>query len=222
MQQTTISAPPPPPAAGLPAPGIASSPSEAYEAAVAQRETIEEQLRDLRERRHDVASELTDHPTSDGANRAGIEAQVASLDGRILGLEQQLAQASQQAIALAGVPGAVVRRDAEIVRSGPPEEMFIVVPVVFTIFVLCPLVITWAIRMLRKGQPQRAVDSSPQVQDRLSRIEHAVDAIALEVERVSEGQRFLTKVFADGGQRVLAQGAAQPVELPAHETAARG
>ncbi len=30
--------------------------------------------------------------------------------------------------------------------------------------------------------------------DRLQRLEHAVDAIAIEVERISEGQRFLTKL----------------------------
>lgn len=32
---------------------------------------------------------------------------------------------------------------------------------------------------------------------RLDRIEHAVEAIAVEVERISEGQRFTTKLLAD-------------------------
>ena len=31
----------------------------------------------------------------------------------------------------------------------------------------------------------------------LKRVDHAVDAIAIELERVGEGQRFLTKVLAD-------------------------
>ncbi len=35
------------------------------------------------------------------------------------------------------------------------------------------------------------------VEERLARIEQAVDAIAVEVERVAEGQRFATKLFAD-------------------------
>src|SRR5262249_6761873 len=35
------------------------------------------------------------------------------------------------------------------------------------------------------------------VEDRLARIEQAVDAIAVEVERVAEGQRFATKLFAE-------------------------
>ena len=33
--------------------------------------------------------------------------------------------------------------------------------------------------------------------DRLTRMEQAIDAIAVEVERISEGQRFTTKILAD-------------------------
>lgn len=32
---------------------------------------------------------------------------------------------------------------------------------------------------------------------RLERLEHAVDAIALEIERISEGQRFTTKLLSE-------------------------
>ena len=34
-------------------------------------------------------------------------------------------------------------------------------------------------------------------EERLARIEQAVDAIAVEVERISEGQRFTTKLLAE-------------------------
>ena len=37
----------------------------------------------------------------------------------------------------------------------------------------------------------------PEVSARLERIEQAVDAIAIEMERVSEGQRFTTKLLAE-------------------------
>jgi hypothetical protein len=39
---------------------------------------------------------------------------------------------------------------------------------------------------------------STEAMQRLDRIETAVDAIAIEVERVSEGQRFLTRLFTEG------------------------
>jgi hypothetical protein len=35
------------------------------------------------------------------------------------------------------------------------------------------------------------------IEERLSRIEQAIDAVAVEVERVSEGQRFTTKLLAE-------------------------
>jgi hypothetical protein len=42
--------------------------------------------------------------------------------------------------------------------------------------------------------------TSVETDQRLERIEHAIDAMAVEVERISEGQRFVTKLLADRGQ----------------------
>jgi hypothetical protein len=36
--------------------------------------------------------------------------------------------------------------------------------------------------------------------ERMTRLEHAVESIALEVERISEGQRFTTKLLAERAQ----------------------
>ncbi len=55
--------------------------------------------------------------------------------------------------------------------------------------------------------------------DRLTRLDQAVDTIAIEVERISEGQRFLTKVMTENGARALGPGPAQPVEVHAREAA---
>lgn len=44
----------------------------------------------------------------------------------------------------------------------------------------------------------------PEVASRLERMEQSIDAIAVEVERISEGQRFTTKLLADTqGNRAL-------------------
>jgi hypothetical protein len=68
-------------------------------------------------------------------------------------------------------------------------------------FVMCaviaigfPLARAFARRMDRKSVTP-AIDSDTRV--RLERIEHAVDAIAVEVERISEGQRYSSKVLAE-------------------------
>ena len=47
----------------------------------------------------------------------------------------------------------------------------------------------------RKRSP--ALPRSEKDDERLRRIEEAVDAIAVEVERISEGQRFTTKLLAE-------------------------
>ena len=43
---------------------------------------------------------------------------------------------------------------------------------------------------------------SPDVLARLERMEQAIDSIAVEVERISEGQRFTTKLLAERGDPV--------------------
>ncbi|CAA9307954.1 MAG: hypothetical protein AVDCRST_MAG40-792 [uncultured Gemmatimonadaceae bacterium] len=62
-------------------------------------------------------------------------------------------------------------------------------------FIGTPLARAFARRMDRKPVPAPA--ASADVVTRLDRIEQAVDAIALEVERVSEGQRYVTKLMAE-------------------------
>jgi hypothetical protein len=61
------------------------------------------------------------------------------------------------------------------------------------IIVGLPLARAFARRMDRRGESASASEITP----RLDRIEQAVEAIAIEVERVSEGQRFTTKAIAD-------------------------
>ncbi len=41
-----------------------------------------------------------------------------------------------------------------------------------------------------------------EIRDGLGQLQQAVDAIAIEVERLSEGQRFTTKLLAEGGRGI--------------------
>ena len=47
------------------------------------------------------------------------------------------------------------------------------------------------------GGAQQRMPELERMDDRLARIEQAVDAMAIEVERISEGQRFTTKLLAE-------------------------
>src|SRR6266516_955159 len=49
-----------------------------------------------------------------------------------------------------------------------------------------------------RGQQENLRGSrDPELQDRLARVERIVEATAIEVERISEGQRFTTKLLSE-------------------------
>ena len=62
-----------------------------------------------------------------------------------------------------------------------------------------PLVIVYARKIWNRDNSSSA-QSSPMNDHRLERIEQAIDAMAVEVERIAEGQRFVTKLLSDRGQ----------------------
>ena len=69
--------------------------------------------------------------------------------------------------------------------------------------------------------PRRGALTLPyEIADRLTRLEQSVDAVAIEVERIGEGQRFMTRLFAEKRTpRAPGQGAGEPVETEAQEGA---
>ena len=60
--------------------------------------------------------------------------------------------------------------------------------------IVLPIVRAWAKRVEHRGDPPRL---PAEVTSRLERMEQAIDSIAVEVERISEGQRFTTKLLSD-------------------------
>ena len=60
--------------------------------------------------------------------------------------------------------------------------------------ILLPLVRAFAKRMENRGDAPRI---PAEMTSRLERMEQAIDSIAVEVERISEGQRFTTKLLSD-------------------------
>jgi hypothetical protein len=71
------------------------------------------------------------------------------------------------------------------------------IAVVFMIAVAMPIAIAFA-RALTARSRRAAQAADPRLLDRLDRMEEGIDAIAIEVERISEGQRFVTKVLGEG------------------------
>jgi len=73
----------------------------------------------------------------------------------------------------------------------------------FTVAVILlglPITRAFARKMDRAAAPQRI---PPEISNQLNQLTQAVDAIALEVERISEGQRFTTRLLSE--QQATAQ-----------------
>lgn len=202
MQQTVPAPPPPPPNSRFTIIGGGESPTAVYRAQVAQRKELADQLEELQDTREELVQSLTESSVT-GAGRPGVEARITALDARIAEVDKQLAVADAAVARAAGIPGAVVE-DPPVPRDGPPEEVF-VLGGMFIFVVLLPLSIAYARRIWRRSAA--VVTSLPQeVMDRLTRLDHAVDSIAVEVERIGEGQRFMTRVLAEKAPSAAALG----------------
>jgi hypothetical protein len=184
-----------------------STPMSAREFSVlkAQREELSDQLKSVDGRRSKLLTQLkrTEDPTA----IKGLEDRLSILDRRQLQLESDLAQTGQQ---LSSVPaGLLASVGSPPLLAGLGSGQVVAISIVSIIFVLGPLAVGFA-RMLFKratlpGLPPQALTETAQ---RLERLEGAVDSIAIEIERISEGQRFVTRLLSEG-QHAPALGAGQ-------------
>ena len=74
-----------------------------------------------------------------------------------------------------------------------------------------PAVKAWAKKIENES---RHPSLPPEVATRLERMDQSIDAIAVEVERISEGQRFTTKLLSE------TQGRALPSSFPSKDSPA--
>lgn len=199
------------PAAPVLAAGARTAPSASaiYEGLKAQRHELNNQLDELQSTRREITSQMED-VSSGSTEQKALETRMTDIDSRITNVDKMLASNAAQIAQAAAIPGAVVE-PPRFVRQGPPEEAYVVGTIFMFVFLL-PLSIAFARRIWRRSAA--VVTSFPkEITDRLSRMEHAVEATAEEVERIGEGQRFLTRLFTEGeGARAIGAGAAQPLE----------
>lgn len=73
---------------------------------------------------------------------------------------------------------------------------------VITLSILVPLVRAYAKRIENRNN---VVGLPAEVTSRLERMEQAIDSIAVEVERISEGQRFTTKLLSEGAKTEISR-----------------
>lgn len=167
---------------------------QAYYQLKSKKEVLEDQLESVTERREDLVRELQGRIAD--VDRTGLETRVKSLDAQILQLETDLAavgkQLVEQAPASLTVPPVRVHwrgyGDEDMVGAG-----FVGAGIMFALFI--PLIIRHFRR--RRTPPNTSTQTPVIAAERIDRMEQAIDSIAVEIERVSENQRFMTRLMTE-------------------------
>lgn len=160
-----------------------------------RRSDISTQLTSSMERREELTDALEDAPP--GA-APGLLAQIQILDQRILKIEQDMEQSGQMLrTGLTVDNGTMLVAPRESNFNGMSEDAQVAIGLGFSFFVLLPLAIVFVRRMWVRGRRGVAPAVNAEQDARMERLEQAVDAIAIEIERVGESQRFQGKVLAE-------------------------
>ena len=218
--------PSPPPAPATPVAVTAIPQQITPEQAVflrARREALSKQLESAQGRREEVAGALRNDEIQ-AAERPGLEQRLKVLDQRLVQIEneiavngEQLANAPAEAGSEASV-GAPPSRgfDGFLDRSNPTTVT------IFAFLLLMPVVVRLSRRFLapNRGPSRQELAEMAAMRERMDKLDGALDAVAIEVERIGEGQRFLTQAMTEHIPRVNAGGGEyEPVPLRQRDAA---
>jgi hypothetical protein len=179
---------------------------------------LSRQLNSVTGRRQSLQGELR---RATGADRAGLEQRLGVLDTRIARLEGDIDENGRQ---LASLPAA--RQSAlgqappigRVARMNRLADNAVPIMIVFTIFVLSPLAVSISRLFWRRASVPKYAAPSAESSQRLERMEQAIDSIAIEIERVSEGQRFVTRILSEPRSAgALGQAEGDRLNVPAAE-----
>ena len=82
-----------------------------------------------------------------------------------------------------------------------PSKVIIALGFFATVAFTMNAIVRGALAMRKQPKLGERESNSALADERLARLEQAVDAIALEIERISEGQRFTTRLLSEQSRR---------------------
>lgn len=178
-----------------------------YQAARAYREVLGDQLSRLQNKRNDITRELTNEETK-GVDRAGLEARLKDVDARILEMDKQIATADGGVAKAALTPGATA--DPPRPRQPFPTDDQMAFGAFSLVVLAMPIVIAYSRRIWRRSA-KVTVALPAELAGRMQAMEEAIESVAVEVERIGEGQRFVTQALSSGGAEALIARQREPV-----------
>ena len=164
-------------------------------ALMAQRDALNDQLENARDQQHDLMEQLRSAPAE---ARAGLQVQLTSLTDQIVGLQRDIGRIGREISQASPSLIAMTHEDSKSDEPGTFQDGIMLGGAgVFLGMTVLLLLGRWIWkRFIRDDVPStRALPAADS--ERLQRLEHGMEAIAIEVERISEGQRFVTKLLSD-------------------------
>jgi chaperonin cofactor prefoldin len=168
---------------------------------------LREELQDAASRRRTIASQISG--SSDSRSARGLEARLDVLDARIVQIEKDITTNGallKNAPAAALIAGTSQDPDPNVIIDKISEKVIPIV-LIISMFVFAPFAIAISRFFWRRSTTtSRPALPDAETQRRLEQLQQSVDTIALEVERISEGQRFVTKVMSERERLPISSG----------------
>ncbi len=136
----------------------------------------------------------------DAVRSSGENVRISTDRNGVTTIVRSTSPAAPLAPAAPAAPGVVMGHPGDFGEMGIPPQ---VVDISIAFFIMCAvMVIGWPLaRAMGRRLERRGQTSQPDVAtaQQLQRIEQAVEAMAIEVERISESQRFMAKLQQGAG-----------------------
>lgn len=207
---TAPAAPPPPQGIAVELPVTQTRPITQAEIGVLrqQRNEMSNQLQSAQNRRERLLNEIRDAPPG---TEQGMLQQLQVLNARIVAIENDI-EASGRTLRTGQVPASMVIVPPQSFNPETAAERGALIGASVLLPVLFVYMVARFVRRRRRGnvRPSYSADHDA----RMERLEQAVDAIAIEVERVGESQRYQSKLLAEANMMPAfsaAQRAPEPV-----------
>lgn len=157
------------------------------------------ELNKAQDQQRQIVRNMTEMPE---AAQKGLQQQLTAVQQQIVGIQSQISATEAQIGSAINTHSTTIAPDdynypVRQERNGLGDGAG--VAIVFFVVVLGPLAFALARRILRRPvAPLPAMGPAfVEMPGRMERLEQAVDTVALEIERISESQRFLTRLMAE-------------------------
>jgi hypothetical protein len=167
---------------------------------LSRRSELGTQMNSANGRRNELSRSLRN--ARPGPDQAGLETRISQLDARIMSIESEMAGVGRAlSAAPSGLQQTTTSTGVPRPYGQPTSSQVTAIAILSIIFVLAPLAFAAARIAIRRAAHPPAPQIPKDVSDRLERMEQGIEAVAVEVERIGEGQRFVTQLMSDRAQR---------------------